>query len=95
MFINIHCELVDDQSRILRIRGEDLLDLNLDTFEKLNTFLKLDFTKMNYIDTFSQRYNTKKEYMRYSKFQAKGEWEESFDEVLNVFYSSISERIHK
>ena len=95
MFINVHCELVSDKSRVLKIRGENLLNLDIETFDNLKKFMSLNSNKQEYIDTFSLRYNSKLDYARNSRFYEKRKWPESYNKVLNIFYSSIESKIHK
>jgi len=95
MFIYIHCKLIDNQNRVLRIRGENLLKQDINTYKKLNSFLKLNSSESEYIETFSHRYNAKIERIKYSKFPNKNNWPVSFHLIVNMFYLNIESILHK
>lgn len=93
MFIDIHCDLIGNGKRILRVNGKDLMLADPTVHKELNKFLNLDITEREYQAHFAGRYNSKAYRSRYSRFPSPDNWPNSYRTLLELFFSTIKARI--
>ena len=93
MYINIHCDLIEDDHRILRINGLDLLRKDPGTHAKLNDFMSMQTPLEKFNEHFSGRYNSKIQRAELSQFPKKENWPDSYHELLKLFSSQIDRNI--
>ncbi len=93
MYISIHCELIKNDKRILRVNGKDLMEGDLIMHKKLNDFLVMSISEKQFLDHFGGRYNSKNHRAECSKFPKIGNWPESYLRLLGLFFSQIEQKI--
>ncbi len=93
MYINIHCDLIEDDRRILRINGSDLFRKDPSTHSKLNDFMSMQTPLEKYNEHFSGRYNSQLRRAELSQFPRQENWPDSYNELLNLFSSQIDRNI--
>ena len=93
MYINIHCGLIADEQRVLRINGLDLVRKDPSAHAKLNEFMSMQTSLEKYKEHFSGRYNSKMHRAELSQFPRKENWPDSYHELLKLFFSQIECKI--
>ena len=93
MYISIHCELIGNDQRILRVNGEDLLEADLGTYKKLNEFLGMSISQKQFREHFGGRYNSKSHRSKYSGFPEIEKWPDSYLALLELFSTQIDHKI--
>jgi len=93
MYIDIHCRLIGDDQRILRVNGKDLMKADLGVRKELNGFLSMDISQKQFQNHFGGRYNSKDHRAKYSRFPAPENWPESFQALLKLFFSQVDNKI--
>ena len=71
-----------------------LVEFNLHKNAKL-IVNRVNFSETDFIETFSHRYNTKTHKLKYSKFPQKAVWPDSFNNLMNLFYSGVEHVLPK
>ena len=93
MYISIHCDLISNDQRILRVNGECLMDADLSTYKHLNDFLVMTLSQKQFMDHFRGRYNSKDHRSKYSRFPEIEKWPDSYLALLELFSTQIDHKI--